>query len=88
MSAYDFGNIKKIETYKKINNRKYNCNSTRNKTKRQINAKINKAFDLNKDNFLNFRKTMSSWKKNDFEKLCDKMSKNKEKITKKKYYFG
>ena len=26
---------------------------------------------------------MSSWKKNDFEKLCDKMSKNKEKITKK-----
>ena len=82
MSAYDFGNIKKIELYKKINNRIYN-NSTRNRTKRQINEKINKIFNLNKDNFLNFRKTMSSWKKNDFEKLCNKMSKNKEIITKK-----
>ena len=82
MSAYDFGNIKKIEAYKKINNRKYN-NSTRNRTKRQANENINKTFNLNKDNFLNFRKTMSSWKKDDFDKLCNKMSKNKEVITKK-----
>ena len=83
MSAYDFGNIKKIETYKKIDKKQYNSNSTRNKIKKQTNENINKTFNLNKDNFLNFRKTMSSWKKKDFEKLCNKMSKNKEIITKK-----
>ena len=66
MSAYDFGNLKKIESYKKINNRKNNSNSTRNKIKKQTNEKINKTFNINKDNFLNFRKTMSSWKKKRF----------------------
>ena len=83
MSAYDFGNLKKIESYKKINNRKNNSNSTRNKIKKQTNEKINKTFNINKDNFLNFRKTMSSWKKKDFEKLCKKISKEKEIVTKK-----
>ena len=81
MSAYDFTNLKKIENFKKIN-RKLNF-SSRNKIRKEISENINKTFNANKDNFLNFRKTMSSWKKNDFEKLCNKVMKNKENIHKK-----
>lgn len=57
--------------------------STRNRMKKEINENINKTYNLNKDNYLNFRKTMSSWKKNNFEKLCNKIMKNKENIDKK-----
>ena len=76
MSAYDFGNIKKIDNFRKTYN-KFN-HLTRNKNLKPRNENINNAFNLNKDNFLNFRKTMSSWKKNDFEELCNKIIKNKE----------
>lgn len=76
MSAYDFGNIKKIDNYRKTYN-KFNY-LTRNKNLKPRNENINNTFNLNKDNFLNFRKTMSSWKKNDFEQLCNKIIKNKE----------
>ena len=76
MSAYDFGNLKKIENYKKIKSKSNISNKYR--MKKPINENINKTFNLNKDNFLNFRKTMSSWRKNDFEKLCNKIMKNKD----------
>ena len=80
MSAYDFTNMKKIDNFRQIKN----CNSSsRNKVKNQINENINKTFNLNKDNYLNFRKTMSSWKKNNFEKLFKKIVKNKENTNKK-----
>ena len=75
MSAYDFANMKKIGNFRKVYNR--------NKFKKPIHENINKTFNLNKDNYLNFRKTMSSWKKNDFEKLFNKIIKNKENISKK-----
>ena len=74
MSAYDFGNLRKIETFKNIKSK----GNYRNRIKKPINENINKTFNLNKENYLNFRKTMSSWKKNDFEKLCNKIMKNKD----------
>ena len=83
MSAYDFGNLKKLENYRKINT-KTNFYINRNKNKKKINENINKTFNLNRNNYLNFRKTMSSWKKNDFEILCKKIIPNKEVITTKK----
>ena len=76
MSAYDFGNLRKIENYKKLNSKSNYSN--RNAIKRPINENINKTFNLNKDNFLNFRKTMSSWKIDDFEKLSNKLIKNRD----------
>lgn len=70
MSAYDFGNIRKIEKFKKIEELN---KTTRNKNSESI---LNSTFILNKNNFLNLRKTMSSWRKNDYEKLVNKITKN------------
>ena len=69
MSAYDFSNLKKLENYEEEKKKK-----TRNNEKSII-----EAFDSSKDDFLNFRKTMSSWKKNNFEKLYNRIIKNKDK---------
>ena len=66
MSAYDFGNIKKLEKFSKTP-------SEKNKPKRSNNENIIETFDSNKDNFLNFRKTMNSWKKDNFEKLYSRI---------------
>ena len=62
MSAYDFGNIKKLEKFSKNSSENNKPNKTRNEN-------IIETFDSNKDNFLNFRKTMNSWKRDNFEKL-------------------
>ena len=70
MSAYDFGNIKKLEKFSK------NL-SENSKPKRKRNENIIETFDSNKDNFLNFRKTMNSWKRDNFEKLYNRI-KSKE----------
>ena len=68
MSAYDFSNLKKLENYEVEKKKK-----TRNNEKNII-----EAFDSSKDDYLNFRKTMSSWKKNNFEKLYNRIIKNKD----------
>ena len=70
MSAYDFGNIKKLEKFSKNSNENNKPNKTRNEN-------IIETFDSNKDNFLNFRKTMNSWKRDNFEKLYNRI-KSKE----------
>ena len=72
MSAYDFGNLKKFGNFKEINTeKKSNNNKSRNES-------ISETFDTNKDNYLNFRKTMSSWKKNNFQKLYNRLTKEKD----------
>ena len=71
MSAYDFGNIRKLDKFSKTKIENDRHNKTRN-------GNVIETFDSNKDNFLNFRKTMSFWKKNNFEKLYNKIMKSKE----------
>ena len=55
MSAYDFSNLQKLENFS-------NKTEKKNKTRNEENNII-EAFDSSKDDFLNFRKTMSTWKK-------------------------
>ena len=71
MSAYDFGNIKKLGGFKDLRIDDKKLKKTRNKN-------IIETFDSTKDNYLNFRRTMNSWKKDNFEKLYNKLCKNKE----------
>ena len=78
MSAYDFGNLKKIENFKKIRNENEKSKKTRN-------VHIIETFDSNKDNYLNFRRTMNSWKKDNFEKLYNKIFKSKENYSQSSY---
>jgi hypothetical protein len=73
ISMYDFNNLKKIESFK-------NISKPNNSTNYKPNDKLNKTFYANRNNFLNFRKTMSYWKKKDFEKLSNKI-KNAEDYT-------
>ena len=77
MSAYDFGNLNKIDKFT-------NTPSNYKKQKKTRNGDIIETFDSNKDNFLNFRKTMNSWKKDNFEKLYNKIKK-KENIEQSNY---
>ena len=72
ISMYDFNNLKKIESFK-------NISRPNNSTNYKPNDKLNKTFYANRNNFLNFRKTVSYWKKKDFEKLSNKI-KNEENL--------
>lgn len=63
ISAYDFSNLKKIESFKSHSTNKQNDD-------------LNKTFHENRNNYLNFRKTMSFWKKRDYEYLSNQIIKN------------
>ena len=80
MSAYDFGNIRKIDNFKKFKK----IPLSQCKTKLLNSENISGIFGHFKDNFLDLRKTMSSWKKRDADILCNKMIQNKENVENKK----
>ena len=63
ISAYDISNLKKIESFKSHSTNKQNDD-------------LNKTFHANRNNYLNFRKTMSFWKKRDYEYLSNQIIKN------------
>lgn len=77
LSAYDQGNIKKIDECNKVDYRekemeKLKLFGSRNK----INL-LQKSFYLCKNNLLNFRRTMSQWKIKDYDNLVNKIKKRK-----------
>ena len=72
LSAYDQKNIKKINGYRNINE---NIKTPINNAKYKIN-RLHNTFNLCKNNLLNLRRTMSDWKKNDYNLLVNKMAKN------------
>ena len=75
MSAYDFGNIKKLG---KFSNKTIEFD--RPVKKRNKDTNIIEAFESSRDNFLNFRKTMDSWKKENYEKLYNRLRKSKDNV--------
>ena len=79
MSAYDSGNLKKLENF---SNKKV---ETKKPVRKRNKKNIIEAFESSKDNFLNFRKTMDSWKKENFEKLYNRLKKNKDNIAQMNY---
>ena len=48
--------------------------------KRNKDINIIEAFESSRDNFLNFRKTMDSWKKENYEKLYNRLRKSKDNV--------
>ena len=75
MSAYDFGNIKKLG---KFSNKTIEFDKSVKKRNKDTN--IIEAFESSRDNFLNFRKTMDSWKKENYEKLYNRLRKSKDNV--------
>ena len=74
LSLFDQGNLKKLNQNK--NQNKIYPQSTNSLTRIKFNQ-IHKTFDLNKDNYLNLRRTLSDWKKTECLSLLNKLTKNK-----------
>ena len=74
LSLFDQGNLKKLNQNK--NQNKIYPQSTNSLTRIKFNQ-IHKTFDLNKDNYLNLRRTLSDWKKTECLSLLNELTKNK-----------
>ena len=74
LSLFDQGNLKKLNQNK--NQNKIYPQSTTSLTRIKFNQ-IHKTFDLNKDNYLNLRRTLSDWKKTECLSLLNELTKNK-----------
>ena len=74
LSLFDQGNLKKLNQNK--NQNKIYPQSTNSLTRIKFNQ-IHKTFDLNKDNYLNLRRTLSDWKKTECHSLLNELTKNK-----------
>ena len=74
LSLFDQGNLKKLNQNK--NQNKIYPQSTNSLTRIKFNQ-IHKTFDLNKDNYLNLRRTLSDWKKTECFSLLNELTKNK-----------
>ena len=72
LSAFDQSNIKKINENKSFIGSMKDIN---NYAKYKIN-RLHNTFNLYKNNLLNLRRTMSDWKKNDYDLLVSQISKN------------
>ena len=74
LSLYGGGNLKKLN--KNRNQNKILPPSINTVTKIKYNQ-MHKTYDLNKDNYLNLRKTLSDWKKAECLTLLNELTKNK-----------
>ena len=74
LSLFDQGNLKKLNQNK--NQNKIYPQSTNSLTRIKFNQ-MHKTFDLNKDNYLNLRRTLSDWKKTECLSLLNELTKNK-----------
>ena len=74
LSLFDQGNLKKLNQNK--NQNKIYPQSTNSLRRIKFNQ-IHKTFDLNKDNYLNLRRTLSDWKKTECLSLLNELTKNK-----------
>ena len=74
LSLFDQGNLKKLNQNK--NQNKIYPQSTNSLTRIKFNQ-IHKTFDLNKDNYLNLRRTLSDWKKTECLSLLNELTKNR-----------
>ena len=77
LSLYDRGNLNKIN-----NQNRHQINSVKSfKTKREgskiIFEQLHQTYDLNKNDYLNLRKTVSDWKKGEYLNLIDRLKRNK-----------
>lgn len=74
LSLFDQGNLKKLNQNK--NQNKIYPQSTNSLRRIKFNQ-MHKTFDLNKDNYLNLRRTLSDWKKTECLSLLNELTKNK-----------
>ena len=74
LSLFDQGNLKKLNQNK--NQNKIYPQSTNSLRRIKFNQ-MHKTFDLNKDNYLNLRRTLSDWKKTECFSLLNELTKNK-----------
>ena len=74
LSLYGQGNLKKLNQNRNQNN---NIPQSTNTLTRIKYNQMHKTYDLNKDNFLNLRRTLSDWKKTECITLLNELTKNK-----------
>ena len=74
LSLFDQGNLKKLNQNK--NQNKIYPQSTNSLRRIKFNQ-MHRTFDLNKDNYLNLRRTLSDWKKTECLSLLNELTKNK-----------
>ena len=73
LSAYDLNNIEKI----KKNSNFINCSERKNNNKIRI-YKINNSYNIYKDNYLDLRKSLSNYKKNEYIELLNLTKREQE----------
>ena len=79
LSLYDLGNLKKINQNKRNNTnyKNYNDMSLKRKGSKSKFEQLHKSYDLNKNNFLNLRRTVSDLKKGEYLNLIERLKTNK-----------